>query len=373
MPLYPEGRIKHGYRWRLRLVERVNGVRVIRTWLYATQSGSMVKRMSNYLSFAVTSVLLGYWGLGRQDVFLVDSPPLFLGPSGWLLARATGARFIFNVADVWPETAVALGVLKRDHLFVKAALWLEEMLYRHSDLVTGTSPGITANITSRFPGTPTAVVPNGVDTSKFRPDFRSAKVRQQFGLEEGQVAFVYAGLHGFAQGLDHVVEAARILEDRRDIRFVMIGDGPVREQVSEMARGYGLTNIVFYGIRPKSEMPAILASMDVALIPLGMELPGAMPSKSYEALACGLPLVVASRGDIAQFVARHGVGLAVEPGNAEALAGLVRQVADDPDLRRRLSLRSRQAAQEFDRDVVARRTSKLFEDLAGFSSGSKEL
>ncbi len=363
VPWYPEGRIKPGYRGRLRVDEEVDGIRVIRTWLYATKTGGMAKRMANYLSFATTAPLAGFWGLGRQDILLVESPPLFLGPSGWAMARATGARLVFNVSDVWPETAVLLGMLDGDHPFVRAAYRLEETLYRHSDLVTGTSQGIIDNINDRFPDVPTAVIPNAVDTSVFRPDGGSAEVRRQFGIEEGQVAFVYAGLHGYAQGLEHVVEAARLLRDRADIRFVMVGDGPKREEMVELAAGWGLENIRFHGLRPKTAMPGILASMDAALVPLGMELPGAMPSKSYEALACGLPLVVASKADIADFVARHEVGFAVEPGDPEALAEVIRRLADDADLRRRLRGRARQVALRYDRDAMAANACRIFEGI----------
>lgn len=360
VPWYPEGRVKPGYRGRLRVDEEVDGIRVIRTWLYATKTGGLAKRMANYLSFAATAPLAGFWGLGRQDILLVESPPLFLGPSGWAMARATGARLVLNVSDVWPETAVLLGMLDRDHPFVRAAYRLEAWLYRHSDLVTGTSQGIIDNIVDRFPDVPAAVIPNAVDTSVFRPDCGSPEIRRQFGVEDGQVAFVYAGLHGLLQGLEYVVEAARLLRERSDIRFVMVGDGPKREEIMELAAGYGLENIRFHGLRPKKAMPAILASMDAALVPLGMELPGAMPSKSYEALSCGLPLVVASKADIADFVARHEVGYAVEPGDPEALADMVRRLADDTDLRHRLGARARGVALGHDRKRVARDAEDLF-------------
>jgi len=364
MPFYPEGYIKNGYVGQWRVKEEVDGIRVIRTWLYATQSGGTLKRMANYLSFAATAPLFGGWQLGRQDVLLVESPPLFLGPSAWLLARVLHARLVFNVSDVWPETAVALGFFERNNPMVRAAYRLEAWLYRHSDLVTGTSQGILDNINARFPEIPTAVIPNAVDTSVFRPDGGSAEIRRQFGVEDGQIAFVYAGLHGLLQGLEHVVEAARLLRDRSDIRFVMVGDGPKREEMMALAAGYGLENIRFHGLRPKKAMPGILASMDAALIPLGMELPGAMPSKSYEALACGLPLVVASKADIADFVARHEVGYAVEPGDPEALAEVMRRLADDALLLRQMALRARTVALRFDRDVTARRVSALFGRLA---------
>lgn len=365
MPYYPEGFIKPGYEGRLRMTQHVQGVRIIRTWLYATKSLNMVRRMANFLSFCLTSLVLGAWGLGRQDVLLCESPPLFLGVPGWILARLTGAKYVLNISDVWPATITAIGMLPEGHILVRMVGWLEKTLYRHSDLVTGTSFGITEHINRRFPDIPTAVITNGADTTVFTPARRDPAVRRSFGVEDGQVAFLYAGLHGYLQGLEQVVEAARILRDRPDIRFVMVGDGPRRENLMALAESYGLTNIGFYGVRPKGEMPAIVASMDAALIPLATEFPGAMPSKSYEALACGLPLVVASRADIVEFVRRYEVGLAVEPGDAQGLAELVRRLADDADLRRRLGARAIEVAKQFDRDAIARSVSEMFEKLVG--------
>jgi glycosyltransferase involved in cell wall biosynthesis len=363
MPYYPEGWIKEGYRGRLRMTETVNSVRIIRTWLYATKSLGVVRRMANFLSFAATSGLLGVWGLGRQDVLLVESPPLFLGATGWILAKWTGAKFVLNVSDVWPATITAIGMMSERHPAVRLVGWLEKWLYRHSDLVTGTSFGITEHINRRFPEIPTAVITNGADTKVFRPELRSDAVRRAFGVEDGQIAFLYAGLHGYLQGLEQVIEAARILRDRRDIRFVMVGDGARREALMDLAKCYSLTNIGFYGVRPKAEMPAIVASMDAALIPLAAEFPGAMPSKSYEALACGLPLVVASRADIVEFVKRHEVGLAVDPGDVDGLVGLVRRLADDRELRRRMGRQAIEVAKQFDRDTIARDVEGLFEKL----------
>jgi glycosyltransferase involved in cell wall biosynthesis len=267
---------------------------------------------------------------------------------------------------------VILGAFPATHPFIRAAYWLEKVLYFHSDLVTGTSAGICHDINARYPQVPTAVIPNAVDTNLFRPDCRDPAVRREFGLQEGQVAFIYAGLLGLSQGLEQVVETARLLRDRKDIRFILVGDGPRRQELIKLAQSLALDNITFPGVFPKKRIPSILASMDAALIPLMTTFPGAMPSKSYEALACGLPLVVASKADIAEFVAKHKVGFVVEPMDVPALVKVVQRLADDAALRRDLGIQARQVALQFDRDVVARRTSKLFEDLVGSSSGSKK-
>lgn len=363
MPFYPEGRIKPGYRGRFRMTEEVNGVRIIRTWLYATQSPGVVSRMSNYLSFAATAPLLGFWGLGRQDVLLVESPPLFLVPTAWAMARLMKAKLVFNVSDLYPITAVILGAFPADHPFIRAAYWLEKVLYFHSDLVTGTSAGICRDINARYPQVPTAVIPNAVDTNLFHPDCRDPAVRREFGLQDGQVAFIYAGLHGLSQGLEQVVETARLLRDRKDIRFILAGDGPRRQGLIQLAQSLALDNITFPGVFPKKRMPGILASMDAALIPLMTDFPGAMPAKSYEALACGLPLVVASKADIAEFVAKHKVGFVVEPMDVAALVKVVQRLADDAALRRDLGIQARRVALQFDRDIVAEKVDALFTDL----------
>ena len=203
-------------------------MRVLRCWLYAYQGLGVMGRLANYFSFVVTSLAFGALFLPRVDYLLTESPPLFLGLSGYLLSRIKRARWIFNVSDLWPESAVHLGILGPGWK-LSAANRLEAFCYRHAWLVTGQSLEILQSITRRFPSVRTYHLSNGVDSDDFHPRRRSEKARQDLlsfaGAGEGACVVVYAGLHGLAQGLEQILEASAKLRHRPEIRILMVGEG----------------------------------------------------------------------------------------------------------------------------------------------------
>ncbi len=227
MPNYPRGRVFPGYGGLWRREER-DGVKVLRCGLYPTVNVRMAPRLASYFSFVLSSLLVGAFGLPKLDYLLTESPPLFLGISGYLLARRTGARWIFNVSDLWPESAVALGAVSEGP-GLRASRRLEAFCYRKAWLVTGQSREILKNIQDRFPSVPVYHLSNGVDTDLFRPERRSPGARARLsngrGAPNGCVA-MYAGLHGIAQGLDQILEAASKLADLPSLEIALVGDGP---------------------------------------------------------------------------------------------------------------------------------------------------
>jgi glycosyltransferase involved in cell wall biosynthesis len=201
---------------------------VTRTWIYPTKKLGLFPRLFNYFSFVFSSLLLGLWGLGKVDVVLTESPPLFLGISGYLLSRIKKAKWIFNVSDLWPESAVRLGVLN-EGLALKLAKWLEGFCYRKAWLVTGQSKSILADIERRFPDVATYHLSNGVDTELFGPENFQQAIRKKLS-PDGDLIFFYGGLHGLAQGLDQILRAAQ--EAPEGVRFVLMGDGPEKEALA---------------------------------------------------------------------------------------------------------------------------------------------
>jgi colanic acid biosynthesis glycosyl transferase WcaI len=353
MPNYPTGRVFAGYGGFYRSEQR-DGISVRRTWIYATKKARMVPRMINYCSFVASSMVCGPAALGRLDYLLTESPPLFLGLSGYFLSRVSRARWIFNVSDLWPESAVRLRVIGEGRL-LRSAYALEAFCYRKSWLVTGQSREILDSVTRRFPSTSVYHLSNGVDTAVFRPELRCPEVRRQLGPENVCVA-IYAGLHGIAQGLDQILTVAAYLRHRSDLRFVFVGDGPEREALISRSRSMKLDNVRFLEPVEKQRMPQLIASADIALVPLKENLPGAVPSKIYEAMAAGLPVVLAANGEAAGILTGAGAGIAVTPGDCDALAGAVARLAGDRDLRTSLGANGRSASeQRFDRTDIANR------------------
>jgi len=352
MPNYPTGRIFPGYGG-LVMQESRDGARVIRTAIYPAQSAGFLKRLLNYFSFVLSALFFGLLRLPRADYLITESPPLFLAITGYLLARAKGARWVFNVSDLWPESAVRLGVLKPG-LGLKASAWLEAFAYRHAWLVSGQSTSIVASIQARFPGVRTFLFSNGVNTDQFTPAQRNGQYRQWLGERTEPVA-LYAGLHGLAQGLDQILGAVE-LERAHSPEVFLVGDGPTKRALMEQAQARGLTRVHFIDPVPPAEMPGWVASADIVLVTLKEYIPGAVPSKLYEAMASGAAVLLVARGEPAELVQKYNAGLVVEPGDIAGLADALQKLAGDENLRRQLGANGRRAVQaHFDRATIVNR------------------
>ena len=350
MPSYPIGKIFPGYGGLLRR-ERVNGVEIIRTIIYPTKSTVFVKRLTNYISFMLSSILIGGWFVRKQDYVFTESPPLFLGISGYLLSRWKGARWIFNVSDLWPESAVRLGLLKTG-LALHLGRALESFCYRRAWLITGQSSTIIQDIKSRFPGVPTYHFSNGVDTIRFGPD-RSTQVARHMLANGSKCVVLYAGLHGVAQGLDQIVEAAACMRNESSLQFVLVGEGPEKESLVRLAREREAMNVRFLGFEPQENMPALIAAADILVVPLKTYIPGAVPSKLYEAMASGRPVILVASGEAADIVSKNGVGLVIRPSDIDGLVKAVRLLSADSRKRLSLGSRGRQIAlAQYDRRTI---------------------
>ena len=341
MPNYPQGKIYPGYGGILK-IEKMQGVRVIRTAIYPTQKISILPRLANYFSFVLSSWLIGGWYIEKSDYILTESPPLFLGITGYFLSRWKGAHWIFNVADLWPESAVRLGVLKNGFL-----LWLNQVLecffYNKAWAVTGQSRTILENIHNRFSDVHTYHLSNGVDISLFGPDKGNTEAELLLNID-GHVTAIYAGLHGLAQGLNQVLLASEILQDLRELKIVFIGDGPEKIKLVAKANELSLINVRFIDPVPKSKIPALLATADICIVPHKTFIPGAVPSKLYEAMATERPVVLVAEGEAAQIVNNSLCGVVVEPGDIEGLAHAIRHLALNPEDRKKMGLAGRQVA-----------------------------
>lgn len=353
MPNYPQGVIYPGYGGLLRCEKGGRGIHIYRTWIYPSQQLSLPKRLASYMSFVFSSLLVGLAKLPRLDYLLTESPPLFLGISGFFLSRAKRARWIFNVSDLWPESAVRLGIVSRGPM-LSLGYRLETFCYKKAWLVTGQSREILQEIITRFPGVRTYHLSNGVDPTQFSPREKQRK--------QSECVALYAGLHGAAQGLEQILEAAALLEDT-PIRFVLIGDGPEKKRLLRQARMKRLRNVVFMDPRPHEEMPSLLRSADIALIPLKTSLPGAVPSKLYEAMSAGLPVVLVADGEPAQIVREARAGIVVAPGDIRGIAEAIQRLCADPQERRRLGEAGRRTARaKYDRAKIAERFERFLEE-----------
>jgi colanic acid biosynthesis glycosyl transferase WcaI len=355
MPNYPSGRIFPGYggAW---MRDEHDGIPLIRTFLYPTKRPGFVPRLANYFSFALSSAILGSFTAPRVDYVLVESPPLFLGLTGLLLSWLRRARLIFNVSDLWPESVALLGLVSRDGVSFRLSKALELGLYRRAWLVTGQSHSIVDNIGTRLPGTHLYHLSNGADISLFLfPNGGPGPHRAAIGAD-GRFVVLYAGLHGVAQGLDQVLDAADRMEERDAYRFVFLGDGPMKQDLVAEATRRGMGHVQFLPACGHAEVPGWLASSDAVVIPLCGPLPGAVPSKVYEAMASARPIVLVATGEAAEIVRHAGAGLTVPPGNPAEIARAIEFLRSRPAEAKEMGRRGRQAAERlYDRRAISDR------------------
>jgi len=351
MPNYPLGRIFEGYGG-LRKKENRNEIPITRTYIYPTKKLGFLPRLLNYFSFVFSSLFFGVWGLGKVDYILTESPPLFMGISGFFLSRLKKAKWIFNVSDLWPESAVHLGVLD-EGFFLKLAEWLEAFCYHHAWLVTGQSESILASIQERFPDVKTYHLSNGVNCNLFNGLKEENNFRKEIS-DDNDITIFYGGLHGLAQGLDQILYAAQDVTEGS--KFVFLGDGPEKEDLIQLAEDLDLLNVSFLDPVPKEEMSGILASVDICLVPLKKALPGAVPSKLYEAMASGKPVVLVAEGEAAEIVEDAQCGLVVKPGDIDGIVDSIRLLACNSHLREELGRNGRQEVMKKynRRDIVDR-------------------
>lgn len=352
---------------RMRWVEKQSGgdgVTILRAYTYRALHRSFVHRVGSFLSFMISSFLIGM-SVKKVDVVWGTSPPIFQGITAWALARLKGARFLFEVRDLWPAFAVAVGVLSNPVL-IRASEWLERFLYRKADQMMINSPGFKEHIKARGGGE-IALIPNGADAGMFDPESDGETFRDQHGLGSKFVA-LYAGAHGMSNDLDVVLDAAQHLADVPELEIVLLGAGKEKSRLEERAGRMGLNNLAFVPPVPKDEMKSALAAADVCIAilkPIEM-YKTVYPNKVFDYMAAGRATVLAIDGVIREVVDQAEAGVFVPPGDAEALAEALRGLAADPERARLLGRNGREyLLRHFDRPRVAEQLLDLLTRVVG--------
>ncbi len=321
LPNYPTGVLAKGDRHVIARREMRDGIRVTRMWLYPA-AGTGAGRLVGYLTFAATA-LTGGFAARRADVIFVESPPLFLGLTGWLLARRFDARVVLNVSDLWPDSVRELGLMSRGP-WLWMAERLEAWLYDRADAVTAVTSGIheCLVVTKQVHPSKVLFLPNGVDTDTFRPIGTPSTTG-------GRPTFVFAGNHGIAQGLDVIVQAARLAPD---IDFKLIGGGSDKARIQGEAQRLDTTNVQFVPTMPAAAVARAYASAAGGLVTLRRShlMAGARPAKLLAVMACGRPVIYSGEGEGANIVLEAKAGLVVPPEDPGALAEAARKLAGDP-------------------------------------------
>jgi len=340
------------------------GVRVLRASVYSAHHKSFFHRMLAFFSFMLSSFWIGL-GVKNVDVVWGTSPPIFQGVTAWALARLKGAKFLFEVRDLWPQFAIAVGVL-RNGLLIRLSEWLERLLYRSADRIMVNSPGFVVHVQERG-GKRVELIPNGADPAMFDPSNRGVNYRRVHHLEDRYVV-MYAGAHGMSNDLEVVLGAARLLSDLPQVQIALVGDGKEKPALMAQAEAMSLSNVSFLPAVPKSGMPEVLAAADacIAILKPLEEYKTTYPNKVFDYMAAGRPVALAIDGVIRQVVDAAACGYFAQPGDERALADAIRKLAVHPQQSREMGLGGRSyLEQNFSRDRMAEKLVSLLEEVAG--------
>ncbi|WP_221566986.1 glycosyltransferase family 4 protein [Alkalihalobacillus sp. TS-13] len=321
-PHHPHGEIPEEYKGKFYQFENYDGIPVHRTWIYPSPKGSFLRRLASYFSFTF-SAFYSVFKAKPADVIICTSPPLFLGITGYIASKLKRAKFIFNVADIWPESAVELGILKNETC-IRFAEKLEQFLYKKAWKIATATEGIKEYMLKQGKNEEDVfLLPNGVNTDQFIPGIENAEKLESLNLT-GKKVFTFAGRMGYAQALDSVLKAAKLIQDRQlnHIAFLFIGDGPEKQKIVDMAKEMDLRNVTFHDPVPVSEMPNVYAITDFSLVTLkNIDLfKGARPSKIFPALSSGVPVIFSGVGESEELITQNKCGIISEPENPEDLA-----------------------------------------------------
>jgi glycosyltransferase involved in cell wall biosynthesis len=334
VPSHPQGVIDPAYRGRMVFRSEEDGAKVRRVWVYARPSKTAASRIANYASYAAMAAAVGF-RVPPPDVVLASSPPLPVGAAAAAVARRFGVPWVLDVRDLWPDIAVVLGQLPEGPP-LELARRLERGLYRSASRITAVTEPFKEHIEANGGEGKVSVIYNGTSPLYLDAD-RTDPDRGRLDIPADRFVLTYAGNLGIAQGLEAAVEAAGDLDD--DFQLLLVGDGPRRPALEEMAGRLPAGRVQFRGLVPPEEAARIMRASDALLVPLAAnpELRAYVPSKLFDACAIGRPVIVATGGEPERLVSEHDAAICVPPEDSTALMETIGKLRSDPDLAKRLS------------------------------------
>ncbi len=358
-------------RWRLTHRDTVDGIDVVRCYVYAAPNVGTWRRMMSYVSFFGSAALIGAFRVSRPDIVVATSPQLLCACAGYLLARLKGVPFVFEVRDLWPESIIAVEAMP-DNLVVRGLKRVARHLYRHSSRIVTVGHGYKRQIEQRYSISPERieVVPNGVDLATFVPAPRDNEVRRQYGWGD-RLVLLYVGTHGMAHALHVVLQAARQLRDDPEKLFVFVGEGAHKAQLKHQAAELRLENVQFIDQQPKARIPLFYAACDIGLVtlrntPLFQDV---RPSKIFEYLGMERPVIISVDGEARKLVQDAGSGIFVPPEDVDELVDAIRSLAAQPALLESMGRSGRRyVAAHYRRERLAETYHELLQRICDASS-----
>lgn len=357
LPHYPEGRIHDGYQGKWAVVDDRDGVRIIQTWLWATPSAKISHKLISQASFMITALLRGLF-LKRPDVILVEAQPIFTGLAGMLLAFWLRRRYVLNISDLWPDHLLSVGAVKETSAIYRTARRVVNVMYRRAAGIIAMSPAWASRIEGHI-GTHRnlQVIFNGVDLARFQPHLDTTDFRQRYGIPADQKVIAFIGTLATQYDFELLLDALMKIQ-RPDTHVLLIGKGSQADFVRAQLQTPDLHHVHWIDWLPHDDMPLAWNTAYLTFWAMGDHdlYTGTIPAKLYEAMACGVPMVIYGQGIASDILAASGAGIIVDKDGADGLATAIIQLLDDPVQRQTLSENARRYAElNYDHVRVAKR------------------
>lgn len=356
-PNFPKGKVFGGYRNRLWQQEVMAGIRVIRVWSYITANEGFIKRILDYQSFMLSATLAAPFVRG-VDVVVGTSPQFFTACAAYVVSRMKRIPFVFELRDMWPESIKAVGAMK-DSMAIRFLERIEMFLYRKAQRIVTVTHAFKDTLIQRgIDGSKVDVVTNGVDLSHFAPLAKDAALVQQLGLQ-GMFVAGYIGTHGMAHALETLLDAAQTLQKTpgaENVRMLFLGDGARKDDLKARAQEMGLSNVMFLDSVSKEQVVRYWSLLDVSVIHLRKTelFSTVIPSKLFECMGMGLPVLHGVAGESADIVLREQVGEVFESENAQQLVSGLMRMRDQADTFASYQRNGLSAAKLYDRKNLAK-------------------
>jgi len=362
-PNFPKGKVFDGYQNKAFQTETIEGIEVIRVWSYITANEGFVRRILDYLSF-MASAIVASPRVHDVDLVIGTSPQFFTAVAAYVVSRMKRIPYVFELRDLWPESIKAVGAMK-ESFALRMLERLEMFLYRKAARIVSVTESFKQVLMRRgIEGTKIEVVTNGVDVSQFKPRPKDPELTRKLGLE-GKFVAGYIGTHGMAHALETLLQAADRLRGQ-NFAFIFLGDGARKQALREMADQMKLDNVVFIDSVPKADVPKYWSLLDVSIIHLRKTelFTTVIPSKMFECMGMGIPVLHGVEGESADIVRREQVGIPFEPEGVDQLCEALQSLKSDPARLARFREQCLRAAGNYDRTYLALRMLKVLEDAA---------
>ena len=360
VPSHPGGVVAAGYGGHFVDRRRLDGYDVNYVWVHATPSKRARSRVANYASYLLTATVVGAVRR-RPDVVFASSPPLPVGSVGSALGFRFRVPWVLDVRDLWPDAAIAVGEMEDGRLY-RMASRIERSLYRSAAEITAATEDFVREIEGRGGAGKVTLVRNGTSALFLAGGLDEPDVTE-LGEPNGRFTWTYAGNLGLAQGLEAAVEAAGQLGD--GFRLIMIGTGPRRSELMRMAETLPPGTVEFREPVPPERAARLLRASDALLVSLAPGFDGFVPSKLFDFCAMARPVVLASAGEAVNLAEEAEAAVCVPPADPDALAGAVRALAEDADLRDRLAARGREFAERNSREAGVAELERILARVVG--------